>query len=338
MWLAAILLAGAALVSLELAFRSIGHSPSIVDDMALWSLQRNQIYPRRGETPVVLLGSSRMQLGFVPREVEALYPRYRAVQLAVDGRAPVAALQDLADDEDFRGIVICAITAEELRKNAWDDQAPYVAYYHNQFSIDTVLNTRIKCCLQTRFVLLYPKLRPDAVLLHLVNKRTLPPPAYVRTFSDRSRVADYSIVNTAQHRRMRIEDARKAYAKAPPVSPGQWLADALTVEPYVQRIQGRGGKVVFVRFPTTDELWHFDESIYPRGLFWDAFARQTSATAIHFRDFPALACLPCPDMSHLDGQDAVVFTRALLSILEERHILDGAGNRPPGLRSLEVCP
>jgi len=39
------------------------------------------------------------------------------------------------------------------------------------------------------------------------------------------------------------------------------------------------------------------------------------AQAIHFEDFPDLRTFECPDMSHIDAQDAGPFTEALL-----RHI------------------
>jgi hypothetical protein len=321
-WLLSALLACAALGSFETVFRGAGHTPSVVDDMALWSLHRSQVYRRGNETPFVVLGASRIQLGFVPKELEGRYPHYRPVQLAIDGRYPWATLRDLALDENFRGIVLCSMKAEGFLKSHWEDQTPYVAYYHDQFNTNTALNARISSYLQGKVALLYPTLRADEVLLHLLKYRSLPSPPYLRTFPDRSRAADYSMLDIAEHRRMRIATTEEYYANRAYVSPAQWLKEAMEIEPYVRKIQGRGGKVVFLQCPSTGEYWAYEEKTCPKAQYWDVLARQTSATTIHFQDFPELACFDCPDTSHLDFRDAVPFTRALLRILEERRIID----------------
>ena len=70
----------------ESVFRWNGHEPSIIDNISLWAWSRDQVYGKEGKTPVVLLGASRMQIGFVPEVLEEKFPEYEVVQLAIEGR------------------------------------------------------------------------------------------------------------------------------------------------------------------------------------------------------------------------------------------------------------
>ncbi len=72
----------------------------------------------------------------------------------------------------------------------------------------------------------------------------------------------------------------------------------------VRRIQSRGGRVVFVRFPTSGEHWQIDQLKYPKSEFWDLIGGSTVAQTIHFVDHPALRQFELPDTSHLDFSDA----------------------------------
>ncbi|WP_417851434.1 hypothetical protein [Thalassoglobus sp.] len=99
------------------------------------------------------------------------------------------------------------------------------------------------------------------------------------------------------------------------------MEDVKKVEEWVQQIASRGGRVVFVRFPTSGEHWVLDNSQYPKSEYWDRMAAFTSAETIHFTDVPALTQFELPDTSHLDYRDAPAFTNRLLDELEKRGIL-----------------
>ena len=100
------------------------------------------------------------------------------------------------------------------------------------------------------------------------------------------------------------------------------------IEQFVGMIQLRGGRVAFVAYPTIGESWEFEENAYPKAQYWDIFAMQTFATTIHFKDYDELACFDCPDTSHLDYRDAILFTRSLLKVLAERHVLSSLYQAP----------
>lgn len=321
-WLPALVLVLAVLGSLEFGLRRAGYRPTVVDDKDFWSLHRRSVYQQDETTPVVLLGMSRMQLGFVPSELEKHYRHYRAVQLAIQAKHPWATFRDLALDRQFTGIVICSIIAPSFLEVNWEDQNSHVRYYRDSFNTNAAVNTWISCHIQNRLAFLNPWLRLDELPLFLLKDKPFPPPPYLRTSPDRSWRADYTMLDIEEHRRNRLQRIHTSDLDASTVSPKQWLEQATQIDRFTRMIQERGGKVVFVRFPTTDEHWAHDEARWPKALYWDAFARKTPATTIHFLDYPELSCFDCPDTSHLDYRDATVFTRSLLRILEERDILD----------------
>lgn len=289
--------------------------------MDTWSLHRKQIYARGEETPFVLLGASRIQLGFALDELTRRYPEYRPIQLAIDGHYPWAALRDLAQDEDFRGIVLCSIKAEGFSRSHWEDQSPYVTYYQNHSNLNKRINAWISSQLQSRIALMYPTLRLDNVLKSLIETASLPAPPYLVTLPSRERIADYSLTNMDAFRQDRIASVKEHYADLDEFSPAEWLQEAMQIEPYVRAIQKRGGTVVFVRYPSSGEYWEYEERTCPKAQCWDILAEKTEATTIHFRDFPTLARFDCPDTSHLDYRDAIPFTHSLLEILERRGVL-----------------
>lgn len=318
-WLRTWLLAAAVIVALlaasEGTLRSLGYRPTVVDDKALWAAQRERVYSNRGQKTVVLLGDCRMQLGFVPQVVADQFPGHRVVQLAVEQTSPVATLRDLAADERFDGVVICALNGRLLCKDLWETQQPYVGYYHDQYTLNEKLNRRLSTFVQQRLTLLRPELRLDDLIVPLVKTRHLPSPFYIETHADRSRLADYSRVDIAAHRQFTVGRAHWLCAGHSLPGAREWLDDAMELDYWVQAIQARGGQVIFMQFPTTGEHLRYDEWLFPKAQYWDAFAAKTSALCIHVQDVPQLAGFACPDWSHLDRADAPRFTQELAKVL-----------------------
>lgn len=313
-WLVGVALAGSVLCTMEFFFRARGHRPSVIDDQLLWAYHRHRIYDDGKKKTIVLLGASRIQLGFVPNVFEQHFPDYRIVQLAIERDHPFAALRDLANDERFTGIVICCMHAPGFLRGQREGQQSYVDFYHNVYlsgwCIDEKFNRFVSTFLQKNFVIFYPTLRLDKIVASSIRKMSLPAP-YLITHSDRSRSADYTKLDIVAHRRARIERVRKTSAKQYCPTPEDWLDQAMETEPLVQTIHRRGGQVIFVRYITTDEHYKLDQKYYPKREYWDQFAKMTSAVTVHFEDVPELSSFNCPDTSHLDFRDAPRFTIAL---------------------------
>lgn len=308
-WILTLALVAVAVSGLEGYWRSRGHKASVVDDPELWASHRQRVY-NAGRRAVVLVGSSRMQVDFNTYAFRRQYRRYDLVQLAIDGRHAAATLRDLAQDERFRGIAVCDITEPGFRRDTRDDQQEYVDYFHNRRNLAKQLDRYFSTTVQRRLVLANPYLNLKRLLVYVHDYGILPAPTAIITYKDRSRVADYKKVNIKRAARQRAEQARRALPRLQ-MTPEQWLAEAMELEPFVQRIQDRGGKVVFVRMPTAGLVWDIDKTVYPREKYWDQLAARTKATCIHFQDVPGMMNVRVPDLSHVEGRDTGPFTRAL---------------------------
>ncbi len=262
-----------------------------------------------------------MLLDFSLPTCRELLPTHDVVQLAVAGTAPLAALEDLARDPLFQGVVLCDIHAGGFLKRNHDRQQDYVNFYHEQWRADRHWNFQARLAFQQRLVLLSPQVGLTAVARHLLSRGRLPPPYYLTITPDRSYDADYrqrGVASVLQNDAY-WQDLERRLADVPP--PAAWLEDALVAEPWIRKIQHRGGQVVFIRFPTTGRRWELDEQYRPRKLYWDRLAENTAAATLHFRDVSGMAEVECPDTSHLDFRDKSGFTRALLDELMRRGTL-----------------
>ena len=331
-WVAAVVLAAMMLTGLELFWRGEGHRPSTVDDQDLWAVHRGRAQGAAADT-VVLVGQSRLQLGFASAAFHARFPEMELVSLALEGHPPLATLRDLSEDESFAGTVLCSVIPLVFERVERESQTPWVEHFHRQTNVNTLLNREIASLVQGNFVVVHPSVRLSRVLVDLALRRPLPRPIHVVTHADRSKSSDYSLLHLASHRARRVARRTAAYAERDIPDPQAWREQVADVVPWLRRIEARGGRVVFLRFPTTDEHWELDERYYPRARYWDQLAEITDAPTVHFADDPRTAEYSCPDTSHLDQRDAPEFTAGLLEVLVERGLAPGAARgaaRPAG--------
>jgi hypothetical protein len=317
-WAAAIVLATGAVAGLEVYWRARGHRPSVVDNMQLWAVERNKV-TRPGPT-VALVGASRMQAGFAMGEFRKRWPAYRIIQLAVAGRKPMPTFRDLAVDEDFRGIVIMAFRSDDLFDMGGGQQA-YVDYFHRNFTLNDRINRELRTLLESHLVTRNPSVSLRRTIKAIVEQGRLPYPLIMFTLPDRSQYVDYSMADDLEERRAyQAFIAKEQYEQGrEPIA--QWREKAGELERMIEAIHGRGGHVVLVRYPTTEDAWRYDELRYPKAVYWDWLAAHTIATTIHFRDVPELANLDSPDTSHVDVKDVYWFTNRITDELVAAGVL-----------------
>jgi len=140
--------------------------------------------------------------------------------------------------------------------------------------------------------------------------------------ADRAGFIDYHQPNLAFIRASRVADLVRYYREEPPTDARTWLHDLDAVSAWVEKIQRRGGRVVFFREPAADESLALDEANFPRDRYWDAYARRSPATMIDFRDVPEMTAFVLPDTSHIDATDVPRFTIALANLLKSRKLVD----------------
>lgn len=301
-----------------------GHVPGVSDSMGLWSRQRALIDAMPNDSDlVVLIGASRMQLGFNSAVFKKRFPDHGLVNLSIDGTPPLGVLRDLAHDPEFSGLAIVDVTSSQFEQTQWDQAKTYTEFYHRTYvpSLDRQANVALELFLQTNMALFQDNLSLRSLIKAAIG-RELPEPFYLTTFPDRSRLADYSKMKDVEaHRKERLRRIREIESARIPVSFDAWLQDVREVAEWVHMIQRRGGRVVFVRLPTSGEHWAIDDKAYPRFKYWDGLAQELGAPTIHFLDIEGMSRIELPDTSHMDAKDTLYFTEMLLNRLEKLNFL-----------------
>lgn len=311
-WCLALLLAGTLLSAGETGWRWAGHRPSVVDSLQLWSYHRSRASSNDPRT-LVLCGASRSLLGFSTRVFGQRHRDWKVVHLAVDGREPLATLQDLASDRRFRGLVLLEIHESSIGYGLGQNEQ--VDFHHHQTGWTNVIECVCCAAIQDQLAAVHPSLNPRRLLAGWCNAR-FPAPSYRQGYFDRSVDADYDRLDAASHREWRLKRVRASYRRWGAPAPADWLQKAHGLVAAADTIRQRGGRVVFIRYPTSGEYWDLDCQYYPRAQYWDRLVLDHGLSAVHFQDLPRSRLLECPDASHLDYRDKDAFTNELLDALE----------------------
>lgn len=339
-WILTILLFIFAIAIWNTFWISRGVYPMPTDNPELWAHHRNRATNADLNT-IVFVGASRTQCSIDQKTVRKFTGK-EPVQLAIAGESPLPVLKNLAEDNSFRGIVISDLpevtvygrdTFEEdidvrntnLPVNNAND---WIESYKKQSIADKV-EFRLKAHSQS--IISFPTLGnnyPDALYnlltgnvvginelgLGIIGRQG------VKVYFDRT--LPFGVNNLSKEEldfihnlQLRIFGNQLKIEK-PTVE--RYSVLIKKIEPLVQRIQSRGGKVIFVAYPINGDIWELNENTFPRKEFWDLFASKISARTIHFKDYSQLQ-FDCPDGSHLDSRDAPAFTKALMEIIFEKH-------------------
>ncbi|MEP7062131.1 MAG: hypothetical protein ABI881_07015 [Betaproteobacteria bacterium] len=317
-WTLAIAAVLAAAILFEVSLRERGYVPTVQDDQDLWSLQADRL--KHTGNPIALLGASRIQFAVDPARVEKATGRTTAM-LAINGEYPVAALRWLAADPSFHGLAIIGVDARGLDRRHWEMQQPWIDHYQRRWTFARKVHRLLLSPLQQYLVFMRSPFAWVALARRELAGQGMPFNDYLVMRWDRVGFLDYRRTNIEAIRHQRIVDLIDYYRDYPPAPPKRWLDDLRQVSAWVEAIQARGGKVVFFREPSGGEHLALDEQNYPRGQYWDAYARVSPATMIEFRDEPEFAKIVLPDSSHIDGLDVQRFTDALLAVLARRGII-----------------
>ena len=97
----------AAMSGWELYWRSEGSIPSYRNSDGLWAIQRRRIDNGEGDGTVIV-GSSRAYFNF-QLDTWRQAAGERPIQLSLEGTTPVPIMEDLADDEDFTGLLVVGV-------------------------------------------------------------------------------------------------------------------------------------------------------------------------------------------------------------------------------------
>ncbi|MFN2477291.1 MAG: hypothetical protein ABR526_13230 [Chthoniobacterales bacterium] len=318
----------------EVYCRSLGYEPTLNDTADLWTEARRRVEPES----IVLIGDSRAWFDLDLDQLENGLG-HRPVQLAEAGSCAYPVLEDLANDEHFHGTVICSVVPRLFfappGSPPFDRSQKAVQRFRGQTWAQRVSH-HLSMPLEKSFAFLkQDDLTLEALLkkLPIANRpHALVPPPFPPYFCsvDRERRARM-VEQCAQPGRLQDRVKHGWIALFTPPPPPSFVpieafgakmnaaveARYRETKDAVEKLRARGGKLVFVRFPVTDELKTLEDQQTPRAKTWDPLLQQTAAPGIYFEDFPELASFTCPEWSHLSAGDSVEFTKRLVPHLRD---------------------
>lgn len=324
---------GIALVAIaawEMYVRSSGVAPSYNDDAPLWAFKRSQIYDAP-EKSTYFIGASRIKFDLDISTWERLTGE-KAVQLSLVGTSPQLVLKDLADDKNFTGkLIIDATEMIIFTKDPGDHfSAQKSIEYYNELSPSKRASFHINHLLESQFAFLETKVFSlNALLsrrLHLKSRNGMggdvnfPVGFEPTTFQRQNFMSASFLEDTARHEVMKNYWKRFGLLKTTSdISQDTMQIILKDIRVNIDIIKARGGQVILVRPPSSGEMWEAENTAYPRKLYWDKILEYTNTEGIHFEDYPEMRNFICPEWSHLSQQDAVVFTKHLIKILQEKY-------------------
>jgi hypothetical protein len=307
-WALALALAVVVVVAWEAAWRSRGFRPSVSNDMELWAIERQRAVAGAGDG-VVILGSSRVKAGIVPKALAQATGWTTPIQLAINFSSPVLALEDLAADRRFHGLVIVDVAPIILFNAFWPLEnmvGGYLAYRdHARWSES--FNTWLTSLVESSFVFRLPELSGTHLAESLI-KGDLPAPQ--RFHDDRFRVTRIASSTAPEAPPANARDGGA-------VGMGRKGLDALIarLNAALEKLRSHHARAVFVAMPTAGAMAETENRLFPREEYWDVFAKGIEAPALNCRDEADLAEFVPPDGSHLTSGQAVEFSHALGRVL-----------------------
>jgi len=312
-WLVALGLVIMTLGAVEYYWRGRDYRPTILDSTLLWSVQRDRVYAL-SRTPLLLLGASRIEFGVDMKVMRELLPRYLPIMLAVNAHYPLATLRDLAEDENFHGVVLCDVDSFGLIRELFEMQREYVRYYQQQWTPSWHLHRLLLNRWQAHALIADPAFSIVASARRWLDKTGEPFHNYVDFHTDRSGDLDFSRTDPEAIKRHFADALDGNIAGMPKRTADEWLADLAPIGMWAKRIEARGGRVIFFQSAVHGMQQMAIDRAMPRVLYWDRFAR-TVSIAMAGVDEPSLNAFPLPDDSHLDYHDKPAYTRALVDVL-----------------------
>ena len=315
--LAALLLTAVVVGAVEWRYRKLGLFPTVLDDKDLWAQERARL-AAAGERGVALIGTSRMVFGIDPKRLKARLGNYQPIMLAINGAYPLATLDELANDENFRGIVIVDVDVEGLSRRFYDMQQPYITHYHQDFGPSRAVHRRLLTQWQRRMVVADPTYGLIAMLQRRFFAQLPPQPRYAEILPNRAGALDFQRIDPEPLRAHFANMKRAGLAAGPAETPEAWLANLRPLRLAVGKIQARGGQVLFFCSPTRGEHLALDLAAYPRDKYWDQAEAILGAPTVYADDLPIIRALAAPDGSHVDRRDRDQLTDGLFEAMQQR--------------------
>ncbi len=326
----------------EIYWRSQDLVPTIDDDKHLFAVQRAKV-DHLSSDEVVIVGSSRVLFNIQLDEFEKLTGK-RPVQLAVAGSSPLPTFHDIVNNTNFNGTVIVGVTPGLFFSTTFPKASPIewpqsrVDHFQDR-TLAQRLNHWLSVPLQKNLVFMSTY---DETLDNQVDLRALLNNIEINNRTGRPRYPDFFDFGvTSVDRNVRMTQITSSDTVAANKIKGAWKfvlggdnpppdkngTTAFFAED-AAKFKARGGKIIFVRSPSSGFFKEGETMFLPRQRFYDSLLSVVKAPGYHYADYEQLRSIDCcPEWSHLSADNADVFTRELVKIMQQDNLLPTIKNQ-----------
>lgn len=314
------------IVGWEWYWNNKGYTATYNDDKALWTNKRREAYHDKA---TVFIGSSRIKFDLDIPTWEAT-TNEKAVQLSLVGTSPRLLLEDLANDENFSGKLVVDITEVLFfsKNPAFHQSAKEAIGFYQRQTLSERLSSEISFALEANLAFLEERrfslntLLNDLEIPNRAGVFVVPPfpKGFEWTNFDRQTYMSEMFLSDSNDLKRQTDIWSKLIMGDPtPAVDGEELMQIFKeIKTNVDRIKSRGGKVIFVRTPSSGPMAEGEEKKYPKAKYWDKLIAFTQCEGLHYLDDPATKNLICPEWSHLSPKDAVFYTQQLAQSLRQK--------------------
>jgi hypothetical protein len=314
----------------ELYLRQKGTFISYDDEAELWSDKRARVYEPSQKT-TVFIGSSRIKYDLSIDTWKRITGK-DAIQLAIEGNSPLAILEDLGNDQNFRGNLV--IDATELLFFTFEPQfnakpEANISYYHKQTYAQKA-SFQLNRLLESQFVFLnksYFSLNAELGNLPIQDRPGImgdprfPIDFSTISFDREDRMNPIFLSDTAMQNQVRgiWSYLINKIKTSPPPKENPIPVVLQKAKKAIDQIRKRGGDAVFIRPPSSGPFFIAEQDIFKRQFFWDPLLATTQTNGIYFTDYPTLNILECKEeWSHLNPAAAKKYTKELIKLLPSK--------------------
>ncbi len=315
-----------AVISWEVYLRSTGFELGYDDGGPLWAHQREQIY-QPIDKATIFIGSSRIKFD-LDIDVWEQITGDHAIQLACVGSTPRPLLADLAEDPKFNGKVVIDVTEGLFFSSSPPNlRRPNEAIeYHKKNTPTQRAGFVLNKPLESTFVFLDKEHYSINAMLEALEIPSRPGVfmfpifprdfGYVR-FNRHEYMGKLFLADTnQQHKQQEIWAHFGRINRNPPITGPPLDSMIQAVKMDIDKIKARGGKILFVRTPSSGPYLEGEDKGFPREKYWDRLLAETECPGIHFKDYPQIDHYSCPEFSHLSPSDAIDYTKHFIEILK----------------------
>jgi hypothetical protein len=306
----------------EGVWRFHGFQPRISNNYELWAEAMQRALDGRLQT-IAFIGASRSMQDIHIPTLRSQLPNNIPVQLGLSMGSPIPTMKFLAESSKFNGTLVVEVMPSKFFVRATNVDKTladyrYVARFQSQQNDESRLSKpwisrwerELKLLLQQNLVTISSNATPKRFVDKIILRRPVRVPFW-RLTRDRMQIIDYSRIDIEKFRASRP----KLHSKGVPLNAEELHKLIERVCGWVDQIQNRGGRVVFIRYPTQGAVRAIEVERFPDSLYWDIFAANCSAEALDTNRYHKLNLFQKTDDDHIDSEETPLFTTRVIEYL-----------------------